>query len=44
MDSTNVETQTFYFTTKAGDLGVAQVIYSNVAYGVALYARAGTPC
>lgn len=31
LGSTNVETQTFYFTTKAGDLGIAQVIYSNVA-------------
>ncbi|SPN99634.1 probable Survival factor 1 [Cephalotrichum gorgonifer] len=31
MDSTSVETQTFYFMAKGGDLGVAQVIYSNVA-------------
>ena len=30
MDSTSVETMSFYFTSKNGDLGVAQVIYSNV--------------
>ena len=31
MDSTCVETQTFYFTADSGHLGMAQVIYSNVA-------------
>lgn len=31
MDSTCVETQTFYFTADSGHLGLAQVIYSNVA-------------
>ena len=31
MDSTNVETQTFYFMTEEGVTGMAQVIYSNVA-------------
>ncbi|KAK0621608.1 oxidative stress survival, Svf1-like protein [Bombardia bombarda] len=31
MDSTCVETQTFYFMTDAGNLAFVQVIYSNVA-------------
>ncbi|KAK3324130.1 oxidative stress survival, Svf1-like protein [Cercophora scortea] len=31
MDSTSVETQSFYFMSDAGLLGFAQVIYSNVA-------------
>lgn len=31
MDSTCVETQTFYFTADSGHSGIAQVIYSNVA-------------
>lgn len=30
MDSTSVETQTFYFMSDAGQLAFAQVIYSNV--------------
>ncbi|KAK5136618.1 hypothetical protein LTR08_002632 [Meristemomyces frigidus] len=30
MDSTNVETKTFYMTSDDGQLGMAQVIYSNV--------------
>lgn len=30
MDSTSVETQTWYFLSDAGDMGMAQVIYSNV--------------
>lgn len=30
MDSTNVETQTFYLTSDEGTIGMAQVIYSNV--------------
>lgn len=32
MDSTNVETQSFYFVSDSGRIGMAQVIYSNVAY------------
>ena len=32
LEYTNVETQTFYFTMDNGVLGLAQVIYSNVAY------------
>lgn len=32
MDTTNVETQTFYFVSDEGRIGMAQVIYSNVAY------------
>lgn len=32
MDSTNVETQTFYLMADSGHLGFVQVIYSNVAY------------
>lgn len=31
MDSTNVETQTFYLVADSGHIGMAQVIYSNVA-------------
>jgi hypothetical protein len=31
MDSTCVETQTFYFMSDEGQLAFAQVIYSNVA-------------
>lgn len=31
MDSTSVETQTFYITADSGHLGLVQVIYSNVA-------------
>lgn len=31
MDSTNVETQTFYFVSDEGRIAMAQVIYSNVA-------------
>jgi len=31
MDSTNVETQTFYLMADSGHIGLAQVIYSNVA-------------
>ncbi|KAK0718086.1 oxidative stress survival, Svf1-like protein [Lasiosphaeria miniovina] len=31
MDSTSVETQSFYFMSEGGVLGFAQVIYSNVA-------------
>ena len=31
MDSTCVETQTFYFMAEKGHIGMAQVIYSNVA-------------
>lgn len=31
-DTTNVETQTFYFMADSGHMGFAQVIYSNVAY------------
>jgi hypothetical protein len=31
MDSTCVETQTFYMHSDKGRLGLAQVIYSNVA-------------
>lgn len=31
MDSTCVETQSFYFMADNGRLGFAQVIYSNVA-------------
>lgn len=36
MDSTSVETQTFYFMSSSGQLGCAQVIYSNVVYGTLL--------
>jgi hypothetical protein len=31
MDSTSVETQTWYFTADNGNVGLCQVIYSNVA-------------
>jgi hypothetical protein len=31
MDWTNVETQTFYVIADGGHVGMAQVIYSNVA-------------
>lgn len=31
MDSTNVETETFYMFSDNGDIGLAQIIYSNVA-------------
>jgi hypothetical protein len=31
MDSTNVETETFYFVSDEGRIAMAQVIYSNVA-------------
>ena len=31
MDSTCVETQTFYLMAETGHIGMAQVIYSNVA-------------
>ena len=34
LDHTSVETQTWYFTMEGGALGLAQVIYSNVAYVV----------
>ncbi|KAK4574515.1 putative cell survival pathways protein [Recurvomyces mirabilis] len=30
MDTTNVETKTFYMTSDSGHLGLAQIIYSNV--------------
>ena len=30
MDSTSVETQTFYLMADSGHIGLAQVIYSNV--------------
>lgn len=30
MDSTNVETKSFYMTSDEGHIGMAQVIYSNV--------------
>lgn len=32
MDTTNVETETFYFVSDEGRIGMAQVIYSNIAY------------
>lgn len=32
MESTCVETQTFYLMADSGHIGIAQVIYSNVAY------------
>lgn len=31
MESTSVETQTFYLIADNGHIGMAQVIYSNVA-------------
>jgi hypothetical protein len=33
MDTTNVETKTFYMLSDDGVIGLAQVIYSNVLYG-----------
>lgn len=30
MDSTNVETKSFYMTSDSGHLGLVQIIYSNV--------------
>ena len=33
MDSTSVETQSFYLMADSGHIALAQVIYSNVAYG-----------
>jgi hypothetical protein len=33
MDSTCVETQSFYLFAETGHIALAQVIYSNVAYG-----------
>ena len=33
MDSTSVETQTFYLMSDSGKVASLQVIYSNVAYG-----------
>jgi len=35
LSSTCVETKTFYFMSDSGSLGIAQVIYSNVAYVMA---------
>lgn len=32
LDTTNVETQTFYFFTEGGKIAWAQVIYNNIAY------------
>lgn len=32
LDSTSVETQVFYFMADSGHIGLAQIIYSNVAY------------
>lgn len=32
MESTCVETQTFYLMADSGHIGLAQIIYSNVAY------------
>lgn len=32
MESTSVETQSFYLMAESGHIGLAQVIYSNVAY------------
>ena len=31
MDTTNVETQTFYFVADSGRIAIAQVIYNNIA-------------
>jgi hypothetical protein len=33
LDQTSVETQVFYFMADSGHIGLAQIIYSNVAYG-----------
>lgn len=35
MESTCVETQVFYLMADNGHIGMAQVLYSNVAYGAA---------
>lgn len=32
MDSTSVETQTFYFMANSGHIAMAQIIHSNVMY------------
>lgn len=32
MDSTSVETQTFYFMSDSGHIAMAQIIHSNVMY------------
>jgi hypothetical protein len=32
LDQTSVETQVFYFLADSGHIGLAQIIYSNVAY------------
>lgn len=37
MESTSVETQTFYFMADDGHLAFCQVIYSNVVYGAPIY-------
>jgi hypothetical protein len=37
MDSTSVETQSFYLMADNGHLALAQVIYSNVVYVNAFY-------
>jgi hypothetical protein len=34
LDTTNVETETFYLFSDGGHIGMVQVIYSNVAYGI----------
>jgi hypothetical protein len=39
MKSTCVETQTFYLMAESGHIGIAQVIYSNVAYGSQIFRR-----
>lgn len=39
MKSTCVETQSFYLMADSGHLGLAQVIYSNVAYGSQIVKR-----
>lgn len=31
LDSTNVETETFYIFSESGELGLAQIIHSSVA-------------
>jgi hypothetical protein len=33
LDTTNVETQSFYLMSDSGYFALAQIIYSNVAYG-----------
>lgn len=37
MNTTSVETFSFYLTSDNGHAALAQVIYSNVAYGIFLY-------